>query len=76
MLKTSWQKDILLSIACKWSLAGIVHVSVDWKGRPLFLLATARLDGRTTASFQWEGGPPHDRQKIQMGLHKGNTVLC
>ena len=48
---------------------------MDWKGDPLLLLATARLDGRTTASFQWEGGPPHDRQKIQTGLRKGNTVL-
>ena len=27
--------------------AGIVHVSVDWKGHSLLLLATARLDGRS-----------------------------
>ena len=57
---------------CKmfWSLANIMHIS-----SPLLLLATARIAERNTASFQWEGGPPYDRQKIQMGLRKGNTVL-
>ena len=30
---------------------------------------------RTTESFQMEAGPPYDKQRIQMGLRSGNTVL-
>ena len=37
--------------------------------------ATHLLEGRTTNSFQWEKGAAYDRQQIQMGLRKGNTVL-
>ena len=38
-------------------------------------LATALLPNRTTESFQIEAGPPYDKQRIQMGLRSGNTVL-
>ena len=43
--------------------------------KPLLLLATALLPNRTTASFESEAGPPYDKQRIQMGLRSGNTVL-
>ena len=35
---------------------GLLPADLQHEGRSL--LATARLDGRTTASFQWEGGRP------------------
>ena len=38
-------------------------------------LATALLPNRNTASFESEAGPPYDKQRIQMGLRSGNTVL-
>ena len=38
-------------------------------------VVTALLPNRTTESFQMEAGPPYDKQRIQMGLRSGNTVL-
>ena len=52
-----------------------MHVSIAWDSKPLLLLTTALLPNRSTWSFQMEAGPPYDKQKIQMGLRKGNTVL-
>ena len=43
--------------------------------KPLLLLAAALLPNRTTESFESEAGPPYDKQRIQMGLSSGNTVL-
>ena len=57
-----------------WSRSGIMHV-VAWDHKPLLLLATALLPNRTTDSFEREAGPPYDKQRIQMGLRSGNTVL-
>ena len=42
---------------------------------PYLALTTALLPNGTTESFQMEAGPPYDKQRIQMGLRKGNTVL-
>ena len=58
-----------------WSRSGIMHVAIAWDHKPLLLLATALLPNRTTASFESEAGPPYDKQRIQMGLRSGNTVL-
>ena len=58
-----------------WSRSGIMHVAIAWDNKPLLLLATALLPNRTTESFQMEAGPPYDKQRIQMGLRSGNTVL-
>ena len=52
-----------------------MHVAIAWDHKPLLLLATALLPNRTTESFQMEAGPPYDKQRIQMGLRSGNTVL-
>ena len=58
-----------------WSRSGIMHVAIAWDHKPLLLLATALFPNRTTASFESEAGPPYDKQRIQMGLRSGNTVL-
>ena len=58
-----------------WSRSDIMHVAIAWDNKPLLLLTTALLPNRTTESFQMEAGPPYDKQRIQMGLRKGNTVL-
>ena len=58
-----------------WSRSGIMHVAIAWDHKPLLLLATALLPNRITASFESEAGPPYDKQRIQMGLRSGNTVL-
>ena len=58
-----------------WSRSNIMHVAIAWDCKPLLLLTTALLPNRTTESFQMEAGPPYDKQRIQMGLRKGNTVL-
>ena len=58
-----------------WSRSGIMHVAVAWDNKPLLLLTTALLPNRTTEPFQMEAGPPYDKQRIQMGLRSGNTVL-
>jgi len=58
-----------------WSRSNIMHVAIAWDHKPLLLLSTALLQDRRTDSFQWEAGPPYDKQQIQMGLRKGNTVL-
>ena len=58
-----------------WSRSGIMHVAIAWDHKPLLLLATALLPNRTTESFESEAGPPYDKQRIQMGLRSGNTVL-
>ena len=50
------------------------HASRNCLG-PLLLLATALLPNRTTESFQMEAGPLYDKQRIQMELRSGNTVL-
>ena len=52
-----------------------MHVAIAWDHKPLLLLATALLPNRTTDSFEREAGPPYDKQRIQMGLRSGNTVL-
>ena len=52
-----------------------MHVAIAWDSKPLLLLTTALLPNRTTESFQMEAGPPYDKQRIQMGLRSGNTVL-
>ena len=57
-----------------WSRSGIMHVAIAWDHK-LLLLATALLSNRTTASFESEAGPPYDKQRVQMGLRSGNTVL-
>ena len=61
---------------CKlfWSRSGVMRVPIAWDSKPLLLLTTL-LPNRSTDSFQWEAGPPYDKQKIQMGLRKGNTAL-
>ena len=58
-----------------WSRLGIMHVAIAWDHKPFLLLATALLPNRTTESFEREAGPPYDKQRIQMGLRSGNTVL-
>ena len=58
-----------------WSRSGIMHVAIAWDHKPLLLLATALLPNRTTESFEREAGPPYDKQRIQMGLRSGNTIL-
>ena len=58
-----------------WSRSGIMHVAIAWDHKPLLLLVTALLPNRTTESFESEAGPPYDKQRIQMGLRSGNTVL-
>ena len=58
-----------------WSRSGIMHVAIAWDHKPLLLLATALLPNRTTDSFEREAGPPYNKQRIQMGLRSGNTVL-
>ena len=58
-----------------WSRAGVAHVLIDWNQQPVLLLATRLLADRDAASFQYEKGAAYDRQQIQMGLRKGNTVL-
>ena len=58
-----------------WSRSDIMHVAIAWDSKPLLLLTTALLPDRTTESFRMEAGPPYDKQRIQMGLRKGNTVL-
>ena len=52
-----------------------MHVAIAWDCKPLLLLTTALLPNRTAESFQMEAGPSYDKQRIQMGLRKGNTVL-
>ena len=58
-----------------WSRSGIMHVAIAWDHKPLLLLATALLPNRSTESCEREAGPPYDKQRIQMGLRSGNTVL-
>ena len=58
-----------------WSRSGIMHVAIAWDHKPLLLLATALLPNRDTASFESEAGTLYDKQRIQMGLRSGNTVL-
>ena len=58
-----------------WSRSGLMHVAIAWNHKPLLLLATVLLPNRTTASFESKTGPPYDKQRIQMGLRSGNTVL-
>ena len=58
-----------------WSRAGVAHVFIDWNQQPVLLLATRLLANRDAKSFQYEKGAAYDRQQIQMGLRKGNTVL-
>ena len=53
----------------------MAHVFIEWNGKPVLLLAKRLLEGRDTMSFQNEKGAAYDRQQIQMGLRKGNTVL-
>ena len=48
---------------------------IDWNQQPVLLLATRLLADRDAKSFQYEKGAAYDRQQIQMGLRKGNTVL-
>ena len=62
---------------CKmfWSRSDIMHVAIAWDNKPLLLLTTALLPNRSTESFQMEAGPPYDKQRIQMGLRKGNRVF-
>ena len=55
--------------------SGIMHAAIAWDHKPLLLLATALLPNRTTDSFEREAGPPYDKQRIQMALRSGNTVL-
>ena len=57
-----------------WSRSDIMHVAIAWDHKPLLLLA-ALLPNRTTESFEREAGPPCDKQRIQMALRSGNTVL-
>ena len=53
-----------------------MHVAIAWDSKPLLLLTTALLSNRSIESFQMEAaGPPYDKQRIQMELRKGNTVL-
>ena len=52
-----------------------MHVAIAWNHKLLLLLATALLPNRNTALFENEAGPPYDKQRIQMGLRAGNTVL-
>ena len=58
-----------------WSRAGVARVFIDWNQQPVLLLATRLLANRDAKSFQFEKGAAYDRQQIQMGLRKGNTVL-
>lgn len=58
-----------------WSRAGMAHFTIEWRDTPILLMATHLIEGKTTGSFQWEKGAAYDRQQIQMGLRKGNTVL-
>ena len=58
-----------------WSRAEVVHVSIEWNGKSLLLFADHRVAGCSTKDFQYEQGTAYDRQKVQMGLRKGNTVL-
>ena len=58
-----------------WSRSGIMHVAIAWDHKPLLLLATALLPNRTTDSFEREAEPLYDKQRIQIGLRSGNTVL-
>ena len=58
-----------------WSRAGLARVFIDWNQQPVLLLATRLLANRDAKSFQFEKGAAYDRQQIQMGLRKGNTVL-
>ena len=62
---------------CKmfWSRSDMMHVAIAWDNKLLLLVTTALLPNRSTESFQMEAGPPYDKQRIQMGLRKGNTVL-
>ena len=57
-----------------WSRSDIMHVAA-WDSKPLLLLTTALQPNRSTESFQMEAGPLYDKQRIQMGLRKGNTAL-
>ena len=52
-----------------------MHVAIAWDNKPLLLLTTALLPNRTTESSQMEAGPSYDKQRIQIGLRNGNTVL-
>ena len=71
-----WEVEYTLNATkLYWSRSGIMHVAIAWDHKPLLLLATALLPNRTTASFESEAGPPYDKQRIQMGLRSGNTVL-
>ena len=58
-----------------WSRAGVARVFIDWNQQPVLLLATRLLANRDAKSFQYEKGAAYDRQQIQMGLRKGNTIL-
>ena len=58
-----------------WSRAGLARVFFDWNQQPVLLLATRLLANRDAKSVQFEKGAAYDRQQIQMGLRKGNTVL-
>ena len=70
-----WDVEYTLNVTkLFWSRSGIMHVAIAWDQKPL-LLATDLLPNRTTTSFESEAGPPYDKQRIQMGLRSGNTVL-
>ena len=58
-----------------WSRSGIMHVAIAWDHKPLLLLAAALLPNRTSESSQMDARPPCDKQRIQMQLRSGNTVL-
>ena len=66
---------ILNATKLYWSRSGIMHVAIAWDQKPFLLLATNLLPDRNTTSFEQEAGPPYDKQRIQMGLRSGNTVL-
>ena len=58
-----------------WSRAGVARVFIDWNQQPVLLLATRLLANRDAKFFQYGKGAAYDRQQIQMGFRKGNTVL-
>ena len=81
MEEKNWNSyDELVDLPCKvchlhWFRAGVAYVFIDWNQQPVLLLATRLLANRDAKFFQYEKGATYDRQQIQMGLRKGNTVL-
>lgn len=51
-----------------------MHINVVWDGKHSLLIATERIEGRLRTLSSGNQGA-YDRQKIQMGMRKGNTVL-